>query len=478
MLKEREEIGMNNNKVKDKTTRKNNIINKKRKVVIIILLIIAVILLTIALTKKVANVQSITSRLFASGENTKNANSQIGEQGIISSAQIIQTKTGTGPFDSNDDAGNDSSEENNIVRSFDKITWTIDLTMSLKSGVTETNIKGGTIEIDVELPSTCANLVKWDINSMNWIQNGEISEDGTKLTGQYNMSETEITIPGKQSLSFALDIYGAGNKTEIVPTFNFKLIGNSDNEKVSLKGETIYVSATGKYNVQLIQNTSLAYKSSVDYGEGNTYGRMYGYNFAVQLYNETEEKGLKGIEYPKGEITFDIDLKLERTKSGSTQREDITDKCTPILYNYRLNDWSSNNAGYIDGRDMFYESAYHKYNLHVPLGIYVKGHENYSTYNSGNISILQNESKLKVSIKDYDFNGQFGRYAANYNGAADSGRDKVFGDNVGAFSIGYMQIFVPDNDESTISDRKYYLTVADNNFNITSLTGEETEKQM
>ena len=452
--------------------------NKKKIGIIILLLIIAVILLTIALTKKVANVQSITSRLFASGENTKNANSQIGEQGIISSAQIIQTKTGTGPFDSNDDAGNDSSEENNIVRSFDKITWTIDLTMSLKSGVTETNIKGGTIEIDVELPSTCANLVKWDINSMNWIQNGEISEDGTKLTGQYNMSETEITIPGKQSLSFALDIYGAGNKAEIIPTFNFKLIGNSDNEKVSLKGETIYVSATGKYNVQLIQNTSLAYKSSVDYGEGNTYGRMYGYNFAVQLYNETEEKGLKGIEYPKGEITFDIDLKLERTKSGSTQREDITDKCTPILYNYRLNDWSTSTEGYIEGREMFYEGSYHQYNQFLPLGIYVEKGKNYSTYNSGNINISQNKNKLNVSIKDYDFNGQFGRYEANYNGAADSGRDKVFGENVGAFSIGYMQIFVPDNDESTISDRKYYLTVADNNFNITSSTGDTITTQV
>ena len=40
----------------------------------------------------------------------------------ISSSQIIQTKTGTGPFDENDDPGNDSSEDNNIVRSFDQVT--------------------------------------------------------------------------------------------------------------------------------------------------------------------------------------------------------------------------------------------------------------------------------------------------------------------------------------------------------------------
>ena len=37
----------------------------------------------------------------------------------ISSAVITQKKTGTAPFDTNNDPGNDESEENDIVRSFD-----------------------------------------------------------------------------------------------------------------------------------------------------------------------------------------------------------------------------------------------------------------------------------------------------------------------------------------------------------------------
>ena len=53
---------------------------------------------------------------------------------------------------------------------------------------------------------------------------------------------------------------------------------------------------------------------TVDYGEGDTLGRMYGYGILLQLYNENSSKGLKGIEYPTGEITFDIDMKLERTE--------------------------------------------------------------------------------------------------------------------------------------------------------------------
>ncbi len=164
------------------------------------------------------------------GKEELNAGAIInGDKGYISSAQIIQAKTGTGPWDANDEPGNDSSEDNNIVRSFDQITWTIDLTIS---------------------------------------------------------------------------------------------------------ADKVIVSAKGKYNIQLNRNDELANRTTVDYGEGATNGRMYGYSFAVQLYNEYDSKGLKGIEYPKGEISFDINLKLERTKFESQELEDITNECTPNLWQY------------------------------------------------------------------------------------------------------------------------------------------------
>ena len=156
-----------------------------------------------------------------------------GDKGYISSAQIIQTKTGTGPFDDNNNPGNDSSEDNNIVRSFDQITWTIDLTMALKTGIAETGLKGGIINVEATLPEACANVMKWDLDSMAWLENSQISSDGRILTGQYSMSETETTIPGKQTLVFLLQVYGAGNETEIVPTFKFDLEGNDEKDKVA-----------------------------------------------------------------------------------------------------------------------------------------------------------------------------------------------------------------------------------------------------
>ena len=398
-----------------------------------------------------------------------------GDKGYISSAQIIQTKTGTGPWDANDEPGNDSSEDNNIVRSFDQVTWTVDLTMALKSGVVDSGLTGGIINVEATLPETCADVMKWDLDSMKWIEKGNVSTDGRTLTGQYSMLETETTIPGKQTLVFVLGVEGAGNKTEIIPTFTFELEGNEENDKVTITGDKIIVSAKGKYNIKLNRNVQLADKTTVDYGEGNTSGRMYGYSFELQIYNENESKELKGIEYPNGDITFDIDLKLERSRFGSNELEDITDEATPILWNYRVNDWTSTNIeGNIPGRNMHTGNGYILYNLQVPLGKFREAE--YSTYNSGNIKITQEGSSLKVVVSDYKLNGTFPYYESSYSG--NTHRSKIYTENIGTFSVGYMQIFVPDTEASTIENRNYYLTVSDSNMRVTSITNQILTSQM
>ena len=398
-----------------------------------------------------------------------------GDKGYISSAQIIQTKTGTGPWDANDEPGNDSSEDNNIVRSFDQVTWTVDLTMALKSGVVDSGLTGGIINVEATLPETCADVMKWDLDSMKWIEKGNVSTDGRTLTGQYSMLETETTIPGKQTLVFVLGVEGAGNKTEIIPTFTFELEGNEENDKVTITGDKIIVSAKGKYNIKLNRNVQLADKTTVDYGEGNTSGRMYGYSFELQIYNENESKELKRIEYPNGDITFDIDLKLERSRFGSNELEDITDEATPILWNYRVNDWTSTNIeGNIPGRNMHTGNGYFLYNLQVPLGKFREAE--YSTYNSGNIKITQEGSSLKVVVSDYKLNGTFPYYESSYSG--NTHRSKIYTENIGTFSVGYMQIFVPDTEASTIENRNYYLTVSDSNMRVTSITNQILTSQM
>ena len=463
--------------MKDKKDKKNNKATQTRKIhkkQIFIFIAIIVLLLAITLILNFNKIAEYKNNIIGTDELTKSESTEIGEKAIVTSAQEVKRITGTAPFDSNDEPGNDSSETNDIVRSFDEIKWTLDLTLGLKSGTTETNLTGGKINIKVDLPEDTADVVEWDLESMSWIENGSVSKDGKNLTGSYTLPNTEITIPGKQTLEFILKTEGIGNGTEIIPTFEFNLEGNNDDEKYKYVGNTVIVSANARYNIELKYNNQLANKTTVDYGNGDTRGRMYGYGFTVQLYNNSVEKGLKGLEYPKGEITFDIDLKMQRTKENSTELEDITSDCTPILWNYRVNDWSKSLIGNIQDRNMFYENNYNVFHKELPLGKYIN--DEYSTYNSGNITIEQNSNKLKVKIENYSFNGLFPHYNSNYNGALL--RTKIYNENVGAFCVGYIQIFIPDTEANTINDRSYYLDILDNNMNITSNSGINITSQM
>ena len=106
--------------------------------------------------------------------------------------------------------------------------------MSLKDGVAESSLTGGIINVEAILPENCANVMKWDIDSMNWIENGNVSTDGRTLTGQYSMSEEETTIPGKQTLVFVLKVNNASNGMQIEPSFKFYLSGNDEEEKIEI----------------------------------------------------------------------------------------------------------------------------------------------------------------------------------------------------------------------------------------------------
>lgn len=193
----------------------------------------------------------------------------LGEEAKISSAQIIERKTGIGPFDENDEAGNDSSESNNIVRSFDKITWTVECTMVLKDSSDQKSYRGGVVEVKAELPNTCSNVVKWDLTSMAWAQNATVSKDGRIFTAKYQMKTSEVTVPGKQTLGFSLDVLNAQHGLEISPKFTVGLLGNSNDEKYKIENvDAVYVSAAPKYNIVLQNNKALQNNVEVDLGEG------------------------------------------------------------------------------------------------------------------------------------------------------------------------------------------------------------------
>ncbi len=389
----------------------------------------------------------------------------------ISSAVITQQKTGTAPFDTNNDPGNDSSEDNNVVRSFDQITWTVENTMVLNSSGA-TSYSGGKLYFEAILPSEISNEeVKWDVDSMGWIEDATLSSDGLTLTGYYQMSKDSTTIPGKQTLVFIVKVLGAGNGTIIKPDIKVWLNGNNDEDKVEVSGlENVYVSSAPSYNIKLSRNSYCSKRLTVNYDSQEITGRMYGYSFIVQLYNNDKEKGMKGIEFPKGDITFDIDLKFERSNVNGTGLEDITQNCTPLLWNYKVN--NAGGKGVIENRAMYWNNGDEGYNLRgAPFGV-VQSDRSNSIYNSGNVIMQQNGSKITVTLKDYKFDGIFPQYNGEYYK-----NTIVYTDNIGCFSSWYFQILVPDNEYSIQANSNYYLTISDSNMEAKSITDQSMSNQ-
>lgn len=197
-----------------KNQNNNKIVIKNKKEIVIAIGIIAILIIAILLLCNEETRNNIISSLNAKASNSKTEEIEVFDDGsailtddsaIITSAGVSSRTTGTAPFDENDDPGNDSSESNNVIRSFDKVTWNIEANIGINNtghGSEEANqytqFRGGIINIEASLPEEYAGLMKWSVEDMSWANGtGILSEDGLTFTAQYQMSEEIITVPGK-----------------------------------------------------------------------------------------------------------------------------------------------------------------------------------------------------------------------------------------------------------------------------------------
>ena len=388
--------------------------------------------------------------------------------GKISSSQIIQTKTGTGPFDENDEPGNDSSEDNNIVRSFDQVTWTVENTMIL-NGDSADGYSGGTILVKLTLPESAKGLMEWNKDAMGWTDGtGKVSDDGLTFTGEYRMSKDNVTVPGKQTLVFVLNVYGATNGYEIQPNFEIYLNGNSNEEKINLKPEKIIVSSSPSYNLRLLKRDLRRFDSVSDDNGNNVEGIVYGYYAVLQLYNPNSSKQMKGVEYPKGDITFDLKLDLDKYDKSGNLIEDITDTHTPLIYNYSVNGKDGNTNVFYKDRT-FYSFIQEGYIPYSGRPKYEKASETQREmyiYDSGNMIMEQEGDVIHVTVKNYEFDGYFPKR----NTGTTTGTIN-YTPNIGCFSTLLFQILVPINEDNVDENCNYYFTIEDENLNANSISG-------
>lgn len=266
---------------------------------------------------------------------------------------------GTAPFDSDDTAGNDSSNENGIVRSFDTINYTLKYTTAIKDAETQ-GIDSTNVMIDFLLPCSPVKA-EFNTDTMTWLLDKQVIytyEDGStstsydmsknivsqRLTGRRLLvnSEAGNTVPGTGTLAIGVNVNAAVTGDVISPEFTIWMEGNSEDEKKTLTASTV-VSAAPKYDIVIRRNASanlLGYYNLDDRTartdkekDTDKYGRLQTYAIGIAVQNDSSQKGMKGVEYPDGSgITFD--LRMSEVLNGQDVLNQESYK--PLFWDYKM----------------------------------------------------------------------------------------------------------------------------------------------
>lgn len=414
------------------------------------------------------------------------------DEALITEVTLNKVIDGTSPFDGDNAAGNDQDNSNKVVRSFDNITYVFSYSMGLQANSIYTSFEEGTAYIRLELPTTSDNAV-FDYTSMLWLDQSFIKVetiDGKQiLTGKQKLTKGAEgrAIPGtKNDLNIEVKVLGASNGDVIKPNVTVWLEGNEPNpedeshEAKFMEFDDVTVSAYPKYNLVLGRSGYLAYKDTFDFDTGepatanstNTKkGRLYGYAVTIQLYNDNAQKGVKGVEVPKGPITFDLDLKAEKVKG--TNRIDVTNEYTPLLWDYKENNYDSN-RGYLN-RNMKWNNQMNTVvgTLLAPTSSkYERPPAKNTVVKGGGFTAEQKGSTISITVDEYAF-GQymFPQFAVGQNMSSSPIK---YGNHIGCFSAGYFELLA-QFPESGMEEADLYFTIADKNLKATSKSGISVE---
>jgi len=131
--------------------------------------------------------------------------------------------------------------------------------------------------------------------------------------------------------------------------------------------------------------------------KGLVTGRMAAFGIRIELIGKTKEHGLRGIELPNGDITFDLEL------STVYNKKDVTKDYKPLIYSLDGNMKSTTKS---DGRVISLEYAYAPrtpFNKMINQAI----NEYYlqrTCYDGGHFLYTIEDNVIHVRIKDYKVN--------------------------------------------------------------------------
>lgn len=294
------------------------------------------------------------------------------DSAAVSRLRLTDRITGTAPFDKDNERGDDKDETNDIVRSYDTVTYDYEYTLTPDS--TMDYYRRTRVGFRFELPYP-KDKVTFDAEKMGWVDHTPGYEpklttetiDGT-VTQVYTCyrlleptSQSPTVNPGTGSIGLSVAVKGAPHGYRFHPTVKAWPAWDASNptntgthKRAEDTPKDVTVSAKLSLNVRMV-NYGNVDRGVFDFSSGaanapnRTEGKVTGLGLGIALVTEMRwpdrTKGLKGLEVPSGRITYKIHLSnqySDDTKTGT--KHAMERRWQPLLYDY----------GHIDNMDSKY----------------------------------------------------------------------------------------------------------------------------
>ena len=374
------------------------------------------------------------------------------EDGTTESGLAI--RTGSAPWDEDNTDGNDSTDLNNTVRSFDIISYTAYFKSKVRDNAPYAAYETGTLHFEFILPGT-AEQAQFETGSMGWLSaKKEVQYEITESTyngqpcqvlrGSYlwEPSDENPSAIGEsyQELTLVVRALALKKGDTLKPEFTFWLDHNDvpeeglvtgSNYSCSEHGEIEYKTITGsevkvtaapRYNVQVkVGRTTDQQLGTFDFSTGNDLaqnrgagevtGRVGVYGVTIQIQGKSAQHGLRGCELPDGKpITLDLTLSSEyRGTDGRTH--DTTESYQPLLWSMEGN---SNASTQKDGRNIPSPALEWAYSA-APFNQVTRNYIHASCKNGGEWEGTQEDNVIHVTIEDYSLDLNQLPYTASFS---------------------------------------------------------------
>lgn len=294
------------------------------------------------------------------------------DSAAVSRLRLTDRITGTAPFDKDNERGDDKDETNDIVRSYDTVTYDYEYTLTPDS--TMDYYRRTRVGFRFELPYP-KDKVTFDAEKMGWVDhtpgyepklttetiNGTVTQVYTCYRLLEPTSQSPTVNPGTGSIGLSVAVKGAPHGYRFHPTVKAWPAWDASNPTNTGTHppavdtpKDVTVSAKLNLNVRMV-NYGNVDRGVFDFSSGaanapnRTEGKVTGLGLGIALVTEMRwpdrTKGLKGLEAPSGRITYRLRLSnqySDDTKIGT--KHPMERRWQPLLYDY----------GHIDNEDSKY----------------------------------------------------------------------------------------------------------------------------